>query len=60
MTYVITDKCARHQECIDVCPVEAISGPEGAKKARIDEDLCTECGECAEVCPVDAPVLEDE
>lgn len=60
MTYVITDKCALHQECIDVCPVEAISVPEGATKAEIDEDLCTECGECAEVCPVDAPVLEDE
>ena len=25
MTYVITDKCALHKECIDVCPVEAIS-----------------------------------
>ena len=60
MTYVITDKCELHKECIDVCPVEAISVPEGGAKAVIDADLCTECGECSEVCPVGAPVPEDE
>jgi ferredoxin len=60
MTYVITAKCQLHKECIDVCPVTAISIPDGSALAVIDPDLCTECGECATVCPVGAPVPEDE
>ena len=60
MTYVITAKCQLHKECIDVCPVTAISIPDGSVIAVIDPDLCTECGECNTVCPVGAPVPEDE
>ncbi len=60
MTYVITNKCALHKECIDVCPVTAISIPDGSSIAVIDPDLCTDCGECAEVCPAGAAVLEED
>ncbi len=60
MAYVITDKCELHLECIDVCPSESISVPDGATKAFIDAETCTDCGECAEVCPVGAPVPGDE
>jgi len=60
MTHVITDKCQLSLECIDVCPTESISVPEGATKAVIDPETCTDCGECAEVCPNGAPVAEEE
>lgn len=58
MAYVITDKCEKCGDCVDECPVEAIS--EGADKYTIDADSCVDCGSCAEVCPVAAPVPEDE
>lgn len=58
MAYVITDKCEACGDCVDECPVEAIS--EGSPIYVIDADTCVDCGTCAEVCPVDAPVPEDE
>jgi len=58
MTYIITDKCVSCGDCVDECPVEAIS--EGDDKYVVDADTCVDCGTCAEVCPVDAPVPEDE
>ena len=58
MAYVITDKCEKCGDCVDECPVEAIS--EGPDKYTIDADSCVDCGSCAEVCPVAAPVPEDE
>ena len=58
MAYVITDKCEKCGDCVDECPVEAIT--EGADKYVIDADTCVDCGSCAEVCPVAAPVPEDE
>ena len=60
MPYVITDKCELNLECIDVCPSESISVPEGSTKAVIDPETCTDCGECAEACPVGAPVPGEE
>ncbi len=58
MTYVITDSCELHGECMDVCPVDAIT--EGAEKYHIDPDLCIDCGTCVAVCPVEAIYPEDE
>ena len=58
MSYVITDKCERCGDCVEECPVEAIT--EGDPKYVIDPDTCVDCGTCAEVCPVNAPVPEDE
>lgn len=58
MTYVITDQCELHGECIEVCPVDAISV--GDDKYYIDPDLCIDCGTCAGVCPAEAIYPEDE
>ncbi|MBI5014340.1 MAG: 4Fe-4S binding protein [Deltaproteobacteria bacterium] len=58
MAYVITDKCEKCGDCVEECPVEAIS--EGADKYVVDPDTCVDCGTCAEVCSVGAAVPEDE
>lgn len=46
---VDTSKCTGSGECIDTCPVEALSLENG--KAVVDEDECIDCGACVEVCP---------
>ena len=54
MTYVIAEPCVDHidQSCVQVCPVDAISGESGVdRKMHIDPDSCIECGSCAGVCP---------
>ncbi|MCX6219774.1 MAG: 4Fe-4S binding protein [Bacteroidia bacterium] len=51
MAYKISDACIGCGECIDKCPIEAISEGEIYK---IDAVLCTDCGSCVEVCPTDA------
>ncbi len=58
MAYVINDKCEKCGDCVDECPVEAIT--EGTDKYVIDADTCVDCGTCTEVCPVGAAVPEDE
>lgn len=49
-----SEKCVSCLQCIDYCPMNAIS--EGDEYVEIDEDECVECGVClrAEVCPGDA------
>jgi len=49
---VNAEECVGCENCVPVCPVEAISMVEG--KAVIDQETCTECGTCIEECPVDA------
>ena len=54
MSYVITESCVDHmdQACVQVCPVDAISGQPGTdRKFYIDPDTCVECGSCRAVCP---------
>jgi len=46
------EKCTGCGDCVEVCPVEAISLNDD--KAVIDEDTCTECGLCVDECPNDA------
>ena len=58
MTYIITDKCEGCGDCMEECPVDAISEQGGTY--TIDVDSCVDCDTCAEVCPVDAAVPEDE
>ncbi len=58
MAYVITGKCQLAGECIEVCPVEAIS--EGEDQAYINPDVCIECGTCESVCPHEAIYHEDD
>jgi len=45
-------KCIGCWNCIDVCPLDAIS-KEGAK-IKIDRALCDVCGECVKGCPTTA------
>lgn len=46
------NKCTDCQECIEWCPENAISDPEGV--AVIDKQLCIGCGQCLAVCRFDA------
>lgn len=43
-------KCNGCGECIDICPVEAISGNLEEKEIEIDDDLCVKCGSCIFSC----------
>jgi len=45
------DKCTGSGECIDVCPVEALSLKDG--KAVVNDE-CIDCGACVNVCPNEA------
>ncbi len=46
------DECGVCEDCIDVCPNEAIK--KKAYSIVINNDLCEDCEECVEVCPVGA------
>ncbi len=41
-------KCTGSGECVDVCPVEALSLEDG--KAVVNDE-CIDCGSCVDVCP---------
>lgn len=63
MSYIVKDECVVCWNCIDICPVKAISECEinvtpkyTVPGVNIDNDTCTDCGLCVEVCPVDAIV----
>lgn len=45
-------KCTGCEQCVNVCPVEAITMNDG--KASIDEETCVECGACEAECPSEA------
>lgn len=44
--------CIGSGECVEVCPVEALSLKDG--KAVCDEDTCIDCLACVSACPVEA------
>lgn len=46
------NKCTGCGECIESCPLDAISMDDDV--AVVDEDACSECGACVDVCPVEA------
>lgn len=48
---ILEDSCAACGQCIDECPVSAISAGD---VYSIDASACTDCGTCADVCPVGA------
>lgn len=45
-------KCTGCEQCIDICPVEAITINDG--KVCIDQEDCMECGACVAECPNEA------
>lgn len=49
--------CTGCGQCVDMCPVEAISlGDDNI--AVVDPELCVDCGQCIDECPVEAISLD--
>jgi NADH:ubiquinone oxidoreductase subunit F (NADH-binding)/NAD-dependent dihydropyrimidine dehydrogenase PreA subunit len=48
--YISPNDCTGCEECLDVCPEEAIAGKDGFIH-MIDEDMCTKCDKCRKACP---------
>lgn len=46
------DECVACGQCVNNCPVEAITWKDG--KACIDQKKCIKCGTCAAICPMNA------
>jgi len=53
MYRVVPERCTGCQRCVQVCPVNAISGPR-SQPHNVDLDKCIKCGACYEVCKFDA------
>ena len=45
---VDAEKCSACGECVEACPLEAISVPENV--AVVDEGTCGDCGACVDAC----------
>ncbi len=52
------DLCTGCQECIKVCPVNAIEG-EKNKPQEINTDKCVICGQCVQVCKSYASIIDN-
>ena len=50
---ILSQKCTGCGECLEQCPMEAIS-LDPAEKYVINPDTCTDCGSCADMCPAGA------
>ena len=55
-------KCVGCGECIEICPVKALSfiETEKGRKATSDKEVCIGCGECITVCPMKALAMDWE
>lgn len=62
MPYVITEPCVgtKDTSCVDVCPVDCISGGEDDEMLYIDPSVCIDCGACVSACPVEAIFSEED
>ncbi len=52
MIYVDVERCTGCENCLDICPTDAISMRNGT--AFIEESLCAACEVCLDVCPQNA------
>jgi ferredoxin len=52
----IRSKCKSYGDCLDVCPVDAITGNAKAKNIKIDLKKCIQCDSCIDVCKANAIV----
>lgn len=53
---VDSTKCTQHEQCVDLCPVDAIQFKEKNNEGQltIDYTKCFYCGICVDSCPNDA------
>lgn len=49
---VDVEKCSACGECVEACPLDAISMQDD--HAQVDEETCGDCGACVDVCPTEA------
>jgi ferredoxin len=54
----VHEECAACGTCVDRCFFKAISVPDDAESAQIDESRCMGCGVCTVTCPTGALRLE--
>lgn len=50
----IRSKCKSYGDCLDVCPVDAVSGNAKLKNIKIDLKKCIKCGACIDSCKAKA------
>ena len=50
----VTDACVRCGRCVETCPVQALSLPDGADRPSLDPARCIACCCCHEICPARA------
>ena len=60
MTYVITDACTKDENCVAVCPVDAIKSDDEAAMFYVSPDDCIDCGVCVSECGYSAIMAEDD
>jgi Fe-S-cluster-containing hydrogenase component 2 len=51
------DLCTGCGQCVETCPVEAIS-LDDEEVAIVDSELCVDCSQCVDVCPMEAISLD--
>jgi ferredoxin len=51
-TSVNPEKCTGCEECVESCPLDAITVKDGV--ASIDPETCGDCGACVDTCPSEA------
>ena len=49
------EKCTGCGNCIEICPVDAITLEN--EKAKVNKDECVECGQCEDECSNGAIIL---
>lgn len=54
----VGEDCSACGTCVDRCFFRALSLPDGAESAAVDEDRCMGCGVCTVTCPTEALRLE--
>lgn len=52
----VADECVSCGSCLSICPVDAISIPNGIR-AEVDPDKCVGCGKCEKTCPAGVIVM---